>query len=161
VKQLDEVTMDDCRDSHRHILLLPTRGGHWLELIEKGCSPKILPPYLLALSITRQLARINAKSPLLVALRARRAIQLQSRNLQTLTRIIMLHGYSPKVVMLQRTTDPIPDAEADSVIPLAILPGRLVDNTANYANQKKMPSLGPILSYATIDIASWIISVSE
>ena len=161
MKQLDEVTVDDCRDTHKHLLLLPTRGGHWLELIERGCKPEILPPYLLVLSITRQLARINAKRPLLVALRARRAKQLQDRDLQVLTRIMRLHGYSPEVIMLQKTTDTIPDAEADSVVPLAILPGKLVDNAANYAKQKTIPSLGPVLSYATIDIASWITSIAE
>jgi len=164
LKQLDEVTVDDCRDTHEHILLLPTRGGHWLELIERDCKPEILPPYLLALSITRQLARINAKKPLLVALRARRAKQLQDRDLQVLTRIMRLHGYNPEITMLQKTTDTIPtipDAEADSVVPLAILPGKLVDNAANYAKQKTIPSLGPILSYATIDIASWITSIAE
>ncbi len=161
MKQLDNVTMDDCRDTHKHLLLLPTRGGHWLELIERGCKPEILPPYLLALSITRQLARINAKRPLLVALRARRAKQLQNMDLQVLARIMMLHGYSPEVVMLQKTTDPIPDTEADSVIPLAILPGKLVDNAVDYAKQKTVPSLGPLLSYAAIDVASWITSIAE
>lgn len=156
-KQIDETTTKDCSETLTQILLLPSRGGHWLELVEKGCKPKIPPPYLLASSITHRLLALSSKNPLLVALEARRAKPLQEKDLELLTTMIKIHGLNPLLVKLRKTTDPIPIPRTiDSIVPLAMLPGRHTYNAKRYAKKISITCLEPILDYALKDIASWI-----
>jgi len=157
LKQIADVTVRDCSETLTQVLLLPSRGGHWLELVEKGCNPKTPPPYLIASSIAHRLLAHGLRKPLLVALEARRAKPLQEKDLDTLITTMRIYGLDPLLVKLGKTTDPIPVPKTiDSIVPLAMLPGRHVDNARKHAETNKVTHLGPILGYALRDIASWI-----
>jgi hypothetical protein len=156
-KTIEGVEPIDCEESLETFLLLPTRGGHWLELVEKGCRPKTPPKYLIASVIVRELAKKHHKRPLLVFLKSKRAQILQSRDAAMINEFVKLHGYETQTQTLLRTTDDINPSNADIIVPLAMLPGRFTENAQQTARLYGIESLGPMLSYGLRDIATWIV----
>ncbi|BEP18546.1 hypothetical protein PYJP_18980 [Pyrofollis japonicus] len=160
-KTIESVEYIDCEESIETYLLLPTRGGHWLELVEKGCNPKTPPKYLIASIIVRELAKKHRQRPLLVFLKSKRAQILQSHDATMINEFVKLHGYETQTQTLLRTTDDIKPSNADIIVPLAMLPGRFTENAQRTARLYGIESLGAMLSYGFQDIATWIIETGK
>ncbi len=144
-------------------LLMFTRGGHWLSVVEAaGVAPKLIPQPLTAAIMAREAVRNGLRRVVIVGLRARRAEHLQLEDLQLIELLLAAWKLDSHHILLETV-----DSEArleerwcrsDTLIaPLALLDGGLAENARRLAascNAKHMP---PILHVAEPLLATWIL----
>ncbi len=156
---IEEALSKPVPPSHRVFLLMFTRGGHWLSLVEKGYRVELVPLHLTAAAVAAEASRRGYSSVLLVALRAHRLRGEQEEDILRIKHLLeKVYDIHARLNMLEslspRQPSPSP-APGEAVAPLALLDGRLVHKACSRAAQGQC--LGPIIDYADYMIKAWII----
>jgi hypothetical protein len=143
-------------------MLMFTRGGHWLSLIETtGKTAKLIPLPLTAAVLAFQALRAGYNRLVIVGLRAKRAMHLQLEDLQHL-KLLLAAWKIDTIHVLLETVDS--KASLDKrwcrpqtlVAPLALLDWGLADNARRLAAECGAEAGSPILHVAEPLLATWI-----
>lgn len=134
-------------------LLMFTRGGHWMQLVEAGLNPYTIPVFLTATSIGREARRRWGEdcSIALAALKTRRPGTHHDKDLEELRRLLSLYC-STRLVLLDSMSVEAGE-RYEYTVPLALLDGMLVEAACKLAVKD---CLGPFIAYAYRDLAAWI-----
>jgi len=156
---IEEALSKPAPASHRVFLLMFTRGGHWLSLVEKGYRVELMPLHMTAAAIAAEASRRGYSRVLLVALRAHRLRDEQEEDLSRIQRLLEnvydVHARLDVLEGLSHTQPSPSPAPGEAVAPLALLDGRLVRKACSRAAQGQC--LGPFIDYAGHLIKAWII----
>jgi hypothetical protein len=144
-------------------MLMFTRGGHWLSVVEAaGRPPKLIPLPLTAAVLAFQAASAGARRVAIVGLRARRALHLQLEDLQQLELLLAAWKLDSTHLLLE-TVDSRGSLEdrwcrpGTLVTPLALLDGGLADNARRLAEECGAAPGRPVLHVAEPLLATWIL----
>ena len=143
-------------------LLMFTRGGHWLSVIEAtGRTPRLIPLHLTATILASRAAETGARRLLLLGLRARRLEHLQLEDLGRLSLLLAAWKLEMSYQLLEAIdSQPKPQEKwcrSDTLVaPLALLDGKLADHARALAEACGAAQAGPLLHHSAPAIAAWI-----
>ncbi len=137
-------------------LLMMGRGGHWLELRDAcGAPAKTIPAWVTAKSIADLLSARGLRSVLLLYRRAKRNIDVYSRDLAGIGFSLRARGY--KVAMIEAGIVERVQIRIDAVVPLTLLPGRLLDIAVKAGRLYSAAYVAPYFAaYGLEEIVAWI-----
>ena len=144
-------------------MLMFTRGGHWLSVIEAaGKPPKLMPLPLTAAVLAFQALGAGAGRVAIIGLRARRALHLQLEDLQQLELLLAAWKLDSSHLLLETmesrgSLDERWCRPGSLVAPLALLDGGLADNARRIAGECNATPGKPILHIAEPLLATWIL----
>ncbi len=146
--------LKECK-ADRVYLLMFARGGHWASLRDAcGREPRVIPAWVSASAIAGA-ARGYGRRLMLLYRRARRLNGLYSRGVAGIAarlRAAGFHVYTVEANMAYRFDAP----GVDVVVPLSLLPGRLVGLAQRAARLYGGVALPAFAVYGLDAIASWV-----
>jgi len=153
---LTEAVDNSCWGARLVYLLMMGRGGHWLELKEAcGVDASVIPGWVVAKSIAEYLSPRGARSVLLLYRRAKRNVDVYTRDLEGIA--VGLRALDYMVVMLEASMVERTQLSVDAVVPLTLLPGSLTRLARKAARLYSALHAAPYFAlYGLENIASWI-----
>ena len=149
--------IEACRGlgARRVYLLMFARGGHWASLRDAcGVEPRVIPAWVSGRAIAEAAGAYGGRVMLLYW-RARRLNELYTADIMRLAAHLKGMGFQVYTVessMVRRFEAP----RVDVIIPLSLLPGRLVERAAEAARLYGGVALPAFASYGLEALSSWL-----